>query len=162
MYSLVTTWILHPKSNEFYIQVFGASLSCNKKRHIEKFVKPKQYEWRMKMSQRPKILHRFGTITFILAIYNLFWFLNENPFRTGQKIWQISWEQFRFCRFRIRENMWWTRYRMRNIILKNTRVAIMKKIVPVLTVRGSGRILQDWENWARPIWVRIWIISEVL
>ena len=31
-----------------------------KKRHLEKFVKPKQYECRMKISQRPKIPHRFG------------------------------------------------------------------------------------------------------
>ena len=44
---------------ELYIQVFGTSSSCNKKRHLEKFVKPKQYEWRMKISQRPEIPHRF-------------------------------------------------------------------------------------------------------
>ena len=45
---------------QLHIQVFGTSSSCNKKRHLEIFVKPKQYEWRMKMSQRSKIPHRFG------------------------------------------------------------------------------------------------------
>ena len=50
-------------------------------------------------------------IKVILAFHNLFWFLNENPFRKNQSKWQISWNKFRFRRFKIRENMWWTRYR---------------------------------------------------
>ena len=50
-------------------------------------------------------------ITVIVAFYNLFWFLNENPLRKDKKTKQISWEKFRFRRFGIRENMWWTRYR---------------------------------------------------
>ena len=41
-----------------------------------------------------------------LAFYNLFCFLNENPFRiVDQSKGQISWKKFRFRRFRIRENM---------------------------------------------------------
>ena len=50
-------------------------------------------------------------MTVILAFYNLFWFFNENIFRTDQSKWKMSCEKIRFCRFRIRENMWWTRYR---------------------------------------------------
>ena len=30
----------------------------------------------------------------ILAFYNLFWFLNENPFRTDQTKQQISWKKY--------------------------------------------------------------------
>ena len=41
-------------------------------------------------------------ITVLLAFSDLFWFLNENLF---------SWKKVRFRRFRIRKNMWWTRYR---------------------------------------------------
>ena len=37
-----------------------SSSSCNKKSHLEKFVKPKQYKWRMKISQWPKISHRIA------------------------------------------------------------------------------------------------------
>ena len=40
-------------------------------------------------------------IIVILAFHNLFWFLNENPFRAGQ----ISLKKIKF-----RENMWRTRY----------------------------------------------------
>ena len=50
-------------------------------------------------------------IAVMLAFFNLFWFLNENPFTTDQSKRQISWKKFRFRRFRIREIMWWTRYR---------------------------------------------------
>ena len=48
----------------------------------------------------------------VLASYDLLWFLNRNPFRTDHIKWQILWEKkIRFRRFRIRENMWWNRYR---------------------------------------------------
>ena len=47
-----------------------------------------------------------------IGILNLFWFLNENPFRTDQNKRQISWKKIRFRGFRIRENMWWTCYRL--------------------------------------------------
>ena len=40
-----------------------------------------------------------------MAIYHLFWFLNENPFRKDPNKRHISWEKFRFRRFRIRGNM---------------------------------------------------------
>ena len=36
----------------------------------------------------------------------------KNPFRTDQNKTQILWKEIRFRRFRIRENMWWTRYSM--------------------------------------------------
>ena len=52
-------------------------------------------------------------ITVILAFFNLFWFLNQNK-------QQISWKKFRFCIFRIRENMWWTRYRAQRAHLVQT------------------------------------------
>ena len=39
---------------------FSEYMNFNKKKiHLEKFVKLKQYEWRMKISQRPEIPHRF-------------------------------------------------------------------------------------------------------
>ena len=38
--------------------------------------------------------------------------LKENHFRTK---WQISLKKFMFRRFRIRENMWWTHYRLLTI-----------------------------------------------
>ena len=45
--------------------------SCNKKSHLEKFVKPKQDEWRMKMSQRPKIPRRFDLVDVICGLTSL-------------------------------------------------------------------------------------------
>ena len=61
--------------------------------------------------------------TVILEFYNLFWFLNENPFRTNQNKQQISIlkKKIRFLRFKIRENMWWTRYRARKRTVTLTR-----------------------------------------
>ena len=53
----------------------------------------------------------------ILAFYNLFWVFNENPCRRDQSKRQFSWNFFQFSLFRIRENMWWTRYRP-NVCLK--------------------------------------------
>ena len=40
-----------------------------------KFVKPKQYDWRMKISQRPEIPHRFDYIS--AGLENLPWILGE-------------------------------------------------------------------------------------
>ena len=62
----------------------------------------------------------FSIKTVILAFYNLFWFLNENPFRTDQNKRQHFMEsQYSgFHRFRIRENMWWARYKSRILWLK--------------------------------------------
>ena len=60
---------------------------------------------------RKKFVFSIWKIAVMLAFFNLFWFLYENPFTTDQSKRQISWKNFRFRRFRIRENMWWTRYR---------------------------------------------------
>ena len=35
-------------------------------------------------------------ITVLLAFYNIFWFFNENPFRTDQRKRQFSWNFFQF------------------------------------------------------------------
>ena len=40
--------------------------------------------------------------------------LNENSYRTDKSKQQILLHKFRFRRFRIRENMWWTPYRLKN------------------------------------------------
>ena len=58
-------------------------------------------------------------MTFILAFYNLFWFLDENPFIRDQNKTTNLMEKFRFRRLRIRENMWWTRYRLESILNHN-------------------------------------------
>ena len=49
-------------------------------------------------------------ISFTLPL-NLFQFWHGNPWRVDQAKRQILWKKFRFRRFRIRENIWWTRYR---------------------------------------------------
>ena len=43
----------------------------------------------------------------------LSWLYTENLFRTDQNKRQVSWKSF--CRFKIRENMWWTLYRKRKL-----------------------------------------------
>ena len=44
----------------------------------------------------------------ILAFYNLFWFLNENPFRSDQSKRQISWKKNAgFVNSGFVKNMWW-------------------------------------------------------
>ena len=57
------------------------------------------------------IYNCFFNNSVILAFYNLFWFLNANPFRTDHRKQKNSWKKLRFCTFRIRENMWWTHNR---------------------------------------------------
>ena len=65
-------------------------------------------------------------ITVIMAFYNLFWFLNENPLRTDQSKRQNSRKQFRFRRFRIRENMWWTHYRSATSLCPNIKELVIE------------------------------------
>ena len=87
---------------------------------------PKHHSWTWDVSSQTFVRthHMFSRIlnflftyncffnnSVILAFYNLFWFLNENLFRTDQGKRQISWKEFRFSTLRIRENMWWIRYR---------------------------------------------------
>ena len=83
--------------------------TCNKKRHLEKFVKPKQYEWRMKISQRPKSLHRFvheivprihnfarklqNILSFIMKVKGTLWMNNPYPM---QLISDVMWVRSRF------------------------------------------------------------------
>ena len=65
-------------------------------------------------------------ITVIMALYNLFWFLNENTLRTDQSKRQNSRKQFRFRRFRIRENMWWTHYRSATSLCPNIKELVIE------------------------------------
>ena len=51
------------------------------------------------------------TITIILAFFSLFRFFVDTPFITDQSKQQILWGKIRFHRFRICENIWWTRNR---------------------------------------------------
>ena len=77
-------------------------------------------------------------ITAILEFYNLFWSLNKNPFRTDEIKRHISWKKFRFHRFRIRENMLWTRYRARPRLRKPS-----KQSMKLSTLRIWHFILLD-------------------
>ena len=78
----------------------------------------------------------------ILAFYNLFWLFHDHPFKTDQNKWQISWKIFKFCRFRIRENMWWTRYRISKTIGWTTRIFLIP--CPTSTVSIRGWVWQPW------------------
>ena len=73
-----------------------------------------------------------------MAFYNLFWFLNENPFRSDQSKRQISWKKFKFRRFRIRENMWWTRYRSNNCWTAMPDLSVKLDVILSLPLNGDS------------------------
>ena len=88
-------------------------------------------------------------MTIMLPFYDLFWFVmkipqlyrtGENPFRKDQSYRQISWKIFRIHRFRIRENMWWTRYRSWFAI----RLTIYSKIL--LGTDGRFQKVSSWHK----------------
>ena len=67
---------------------------------------PHMFSWSLNVFFYQKIF------LFDLASYYLFWFFDKNPCITDQNKRQVFWKILRFRKFRIRENMWWTRYRI--------------------------------------------------
>ena len=59
--------------------------------------------------------------------------LNEDPSRGDQIKRQMPWKKFIFRRFRIRENMWWTRYR---IVLKMQWFKLTRSMEKICNLKG--------------------------
>ena len=62
--------------------------TCKKKRHLEKFMEPKQYEWRIKISQRPRTLHRLGLFFPNLIFNNNSWYRISKDFFIMKTPWK--------------------------------------------------------------------------
>ena len=74
------------------------------------FPNPCSYSSHVLPNPEFSVYNCFFNNSVILACYNLFWFLNANPLKTDH-IKKDFTKKIRLHKFRIHENMWWTRYR---------------------------------------------------